>query len=214
MEDHQNQFKKGTTTVGITCKDCVVIGADRRASMGYLIANKNMDKVIRVTDKIMMSIAGSAADGQKLAKYLKAEMELYELSVGIPPSLTVASNLMSNIVFARAKSFIPYLIQLIIAGEDNNGEYALYSLDMGGTNIKEEEYTSTGSGSPMAFGVLEDNYKKGMPEKDGVKLVARALDAAMKRDMATGNGMTIYVINKDGTRRVEQKEIDEAIKGK
>ena len=209
----ENQFKKGTTTVGLVCKDCVVIGADKRASMGYLIANRNMDKIIRITDKIAMSIAGSAADGQKLAKYLKAEMELYEMSVGIPPSLTVASNLMSNIVFGRAKSFIPYLIQLILAGEDN-GTYCLYSLDMGGTNIREDEYTSTGSGSPIAFGVLEDSYKKGMSEKEGVKVIIRALDAAMKRDMATGDGMSVYVINKEGIRKIEQKDIDEVIKGK
>jgi proteasome beta subunit len=204
----ENQFKKGTTTVGIICNDCVVIGADKRASMGFLIANKNVDKIIPITDKIAMSIAGMAADGQKLAKYLKAEMELYEMSTGIPPSLTVAANLLSNIVFSKAKSFIPYFVQLILAGKDDD-EFSLYSLDMGGTNIKEQDYTSTGSGSPIAFGVLENSYKSGMSEEEGITLIVKALDAAMKRDMASGDGMSVFVINKDGTKKITQEQINQ-----
>ena len=105
MVDMEKQ-KKGTTTLAVVCKDGVVIAADRRAAMGYLIASKTTQKVFRISKNIALTIAGSAADGQKLAEYLQAEMQLYRLSKDREPTLTVAANMMSNIVFARAKSFI------------------------------------------------------------------------------------------------------------
>src|SRR3990167_11547418 len=112
--------------------------------------------MFEVTSNIGITFAGSAADGQALAKLMKAEMKLYHLNTGVDPSLTVAASLTANVVLERAKSFIPYYVQLIMGGKDN-GEYSLYSLDMGGSIIKETKFTATGSGSPIAFGVLEDN---------------------------------------------------------
>ncbi len=202
----EQKYKKGTTTVGLVCKDGVVIAADKRATLGFLIANKDVDKIFKITDKIAMTIAGSAADGQVLAKFLKAEMDLYRLNTRIEPSLTVAANLMSNIVFERAKSFIPYFIQLILAGEDGK-EFAVYSLDMGGSSIKERQYTSTGSGSPMAFGVLEDNYKEGISTEEGTKLAMKALSAAIKRDVFTGEGIDIVVIDKKGFKKIKRETL-------
>src|SRR3989344_5998928 len=161
MTDVQEGHKKGTTTCGIVCKDSVVLAADKRATLGFLIANKDVDKIFEVTSNIGITFAGSAADGQALAKLMKAEMKLYHLNTGVDPSLTVAASLTANVVLERAKSFIPYYVQLIMGGKDN-GEYSLYSLDMGGSIIKETKFTATGSGSPMAFGVLEDNFKENM----------------------------------------------------
>ncbi|MEK6923306.1 MAG: archaeal proteasome endopeptidase complex subunit beta [Nanoarchaeota archaeon] len=206
MTDIQEGHKKGTTTCGIVCKDSVVLAADKRATLGFLIANKDVDKIFEVTSNIGITFAGSAADGQALAKLMKAEMKLYHLNTGVDPSLTVAASLTANVVLERAKSFIPYYVQLIMGGKDN-GEYSLYSLDMGGSIIKETKFTATGSGSPMAFGVLEDNFKENMTTEEGVKLAFKAINSAIKRDIFTGEGVNIIVIDKNGYRKVSPEQV-------
>jgi len=210
----EENYKKGTTTVGVVCKDGVVMAADKRASMGYLIANKEVDKIFKITDKIALTMAGIAADGQKLAQFLRAEMELYKMNTGIEPSLTVASNLMSNILFGRAKSFLPYIVQLILGGEDEKGQFALYTLDPSGSNLKETKFNATGSGSPMAFGVLEDGYQEGIGIEEGIELAIRAMASALKRDMASGENVDVVVIDKKGFRKISKEKIAELLKVK
>ena len=200
----ENQQRKGTTTVGIVCKDAVIMAADKRATMGYLISNKNVEKIFKISDNIGLTIAGYASDGQMLAKLLRAEMDLYRYNTSVEPSLTVAANLLATIVFERAKSYIPYIVQLIIGGIDENNEYALYTIDMGGSIIKENLYYSTGSGSPMAFGVLEDSFKEGMTTEQGVDLATRAMISALKRDAGTGEGVEVVIIDKKGYRKAEK----------
>ena len=84
----------------------------------------------------------------------------------------------------------------------------MFSLDAAGGAI-EDIYTTTGSGSPYVFGVLEDNYKEGMSEDDAVNLAIRAITAAIKRDSASGNGMDVVVITKKGYRELSSDEIEE-----
>ncbi|MBS3064282.1 MAG: archaeal proteasome endopeptidase complex subunit beta [DPANN group archaeon] len=206
MTDVQEGHKKGTTTVGIVCKDAVILAADKRATLGFLIANKDVDKIFEVTSNIGMTFAGSAADGQALAKLMKAEMRLYNLNTGLAPSLTVAASLTANVVLERAKSFIPYYVQLIMGGKDTNS-FSLYSLDMGGSIIQEKKFTATGSGSPMAFGVLEDGYKDNMSSEEGVQLAFKAINSAIKRDIFTGEGVNVIVIDKNGYRKVNPEQV-------
>lgn len=212
--ENAEQVKKGTTTVCVACKDAVVLAADKRATMGYLISNKEVEKIFRITDRIALTIAGAVGDGFQLARLLKAEMDVYRLNTGIEPSLTVASSLLGNIVYAQGKSFMPYIVQLILGGEDDNNEYAIYNMDMLGGNIREKQYTTTGSGSPIAFGVLEDNYKPGLTEEDAVELAIRAVSTAIKRDCATGEGVDVVVINKKGFRKLEKEKVAGIIKAK
>jgi proteasome beta subunit len=210
----ENQQRKGTTTVGIVCKDAVVMAADKRATMGYLIANKNVEKIFKITDNIALTIAGFASDGQVLARLLRAEMDLYRYNTGVEPSLTAASNLLATIVFERAKSYMPYVVQLIMGGIDENNEYALYTIDMGGSIIKEDMYYSTGSGSPMAFGVLEDSYKENMTTEQGAELAIKALASALKRDAGTGEGVEVIIIDKKGYRKLEKEKVNAVLKPK
>jgi proteasome beta subunit len=121
---------------------------------------------------------------------------------------------MQNILFSQGKSYIPYLVQLILAGVDDKGGFVIYTLDPLGSNIKEEKYYTTGSGSPMAFGVLEDNYREGLGEEDGIKLAIRAITAAIKRDMGSGEGIDVIVISKKGFRRLEKITAETVVKTK
>jgi proteasome beta subunit len=212
MGSIEKEQKKGTTTLALVCKDGVVIASDRRAAMGYLIASKTTQKIFKISNHVAMTIAGSAADGQKLAEYLKAEMQLYRLGRDKEPTLTVAANMLSNIVFSRAKSFIPYYVQLILAGQEEDGSFAVYNLDMGGSTSKEADYTATGSGSPMAFGVLEDDYTPNLSSQQGMDLARRALMAAIKRDLASGDGIQIAIVDGKGYREVKTEDLVYATK--
>lgn len=206
------EVKKGTTTIGIVCKDGIVLAADKRASMGYLVAHKVTKKILKITDRIAMTVAGYVGDSQMLARYLRAEMQLYELTKGKKPSVKACSTLLAHILFANRMSFLPYYVQLLLAGYDESG-FHLYSLDPDGGAI-EDKYVSTGSGSVIAYGVLEDRYKEDMDLKEGIKVAIRALNAALKRDLATGDGISLFTITKSGIKEYKKEEIEKLMKEK
>lgn len=186
MDDKQY---KGTTTVGIICDKGIVLATERRATMGNLIASRDAQKIYRITDNIAMTIAGSVGDGQRLARMLEVEAKLFELRRHGPMSINALSMLLSNILWEVRV----FYIQVLVGGCEKTGP-KLYSLDPAGGRIEEVKFSSTGSGSPLAYGVLEDRYKPDMTVEQGVELAAKALESAMKRDSASGNGMQFCVI--------------------
>jgi len=187
MDDKQY---KGTTTVGIICNNGLVLATERRATMGNLIASRDAQKIYKLTDNIAMTIAGSVGDGQRLARMLQVEAKLFELRRHGPMSINALSMLLSNLLW----EYRIFYIQVLLGGVDRNNGAKLYSLDPMGGRIEEVKFSSTGSGSPLAYGVLEDRYKPDMSVEQGVELAAKALESAMKRDSASGNGMQFAVI--------------------
>lgn len=196
--DKMEVRKTGTTTLAMVCKDGVVVAADKKATMGYLIANKESDKIQSLDDHIAMTVAGVWGDAQALTRYLKAEFNLFRLSNGRKISVKSASSLVSNIL--QNNKYYPYYVQLIVAGFDDDGP-SIYTLDAIGSSEQEKRFFSTGSGSPMALGVLEDSYKEGMTAEEGSKLAYRAIKAAIGRDIASGgNAIDVGIITKDGIK--------------
>lgn len=196
-------YKKGTTTVGIVCKDAVVLAADRRASLGHLNMHE-ADKVFKVTDFIAITTAGVVSDNQVLLKYLKAEMELYKLDKAKEPSVDVAANLLASIAYGGRQSFFPYIIQILLGGKTESGAFKLYSVFMDGSAII-DRYTVTGSGSELALSILDEGYKKDMSTDEAVKLAVKALQSAIKRDIFSGNGIDVAIIDLKGFRKVSEK---------
>jgi len=199
------ESKKGTTTLGLVFKDGIVAAAEHRATMGTLIAHKVAKKIFKIDEHMLLTTAGLVGDAQLLARFLRVEAELYKLEREETMPVKGAATLMANILNQR--KFYPYYVQLIIAGVDNTGPH-IFSLDAAGGAI-EDIYTTTGSGSPYVFGVLEDHYRKDMTEEEAIDLAIRAMTAAMKRDAASGNGMDIVVITKKGYRELSDEEIEE-----
>jgi proteasome beta subunit len=204
----QDLKKTGTTTVGLVCKDAVVIGTEHRATMGTLIAHKDTQKLFRIQNHMALTTAGLVGDAQVLARYLDAEAKLYEMKRDQAIPVKSASTLMANILNGR--KFYPYYVQLIIGGWDRDGGH-VFSLDAAGGSIP-DKWTTTGSGSPYVFGVLEDHYKDGLGWSDGLDLGIRGLNAATRRDSASGNGMDLAVIGPKGYVSVEREEIDKRLK--
>lgn len=202
MSEEEKKFLKGTTTVGITFAGGVVLAADKRATMETFIAAKEVDKIHVIGDKLAMTLAGSVGDAQSLVRMMRAEIELYKYSKGSEITVAGAATLLSNVL--QGNKYYPYLVQLIIGGYDEKPK--LFDLDpLGG--LLPERYVSTGSGSITAYGLLDENFKDGMNESEAVRLAAKAVAAAMKRDNATGEGIDVVVITKNGTKRIPKNEV-------
>ena len=201
------EVKKGTTTIGMVCKEGVVMATEMRATMGTLIAHRTTQKLFKIDDNIGLTVAGVVGDAQTLARYITAEVELYKLKRGQPMTVKSAATLTSNIL--AGSRFYPYWVGLILGGIDRDGGH-VYALDMVGGAIP-DDYVTTGSGSPFVYGVLEDHYVKDMTVSDGMDLAIRSLHAAMKRDAASGDGYSVVSITKEGFVQLDDKDIQKRL---
>lgn len=199
-----NKEYKGTTTIGLVCKEGVVLATEKRATMGHFIASKDAKKVYQIDDLVAMTTAGSVGDAQRLVKWMQVESKLYKMRREEPMTVKGIVSLLANIL--SGNRYYPYFVQLLVGGVDKNGPN-IYSLDAVGGIIEEKKAVSTGSGSPMAYGVLEDRYVDNMPIDEGVELAVRALHNAMKRDSASGDGINVVKITKDNYIQMEESEI-------
>ncbi|MFP4523661.1 MAG: proteasome subunit beta [Candidatus Woesearchaeota archaeon] len=204
----ENTLKTGTTTVGLRCKDCVVMAADMRATAGYLIANKNIEKVFALTDNIAITIAGSVSAIQVITKYLRSEIKLRMLRSGREFLVKEVASLLRNWVYSMIRhSGGMDVSHFLIGGSDREGVW-LYDLFPDGSLTLLEDYATSGSGSSYVYGVLESNYKPDLSEQDGVDLAIKSIDAALQRDIASGNGLNVYVVDKNGARKVATKRVN------
>ncbi len=191
LEKHAKKIISKTTTVGLRLKEYVVLAADRRASAGYYIAHKRTRKIVKITDYMAMTTSGLVADAQFLADVLREELEYYEITLKRRPSVEAAANLLAAIIYSAR--LYPYIVQLLLGGYDTAPR--LFNIDWLGT-VNSEKYAATGSGSPVAIGVIESEYDENMDLDSAVNLAVRAVKAAMERDVATGNGIDVVIIGK------------------
>ncbi len=210
MQQQQEKLSTGTTTLGIVYKDGVLLASESKSTMGWLVASKTSQKIYAVDDKIAITTAGGAGDTQALIRMMKAEISLYKLTRNSDFTVKAAATLLSNIL--SNNRYYPYMAMLVIGGVDKTGGH-VYSIDAVGGLEEEEKFTSTGSGSPMAFGVLEDGYKDNMPREEAVRLAVRAIRSARERDvMSGGRDIVVLTIDKNGMEYVPQEKVKELAK--
>ncbi len=197
-------MKTGTTTLAIACEDGVVLATEKRATMGHLIGHKNTQKLFEVDRHLALTTAGLVGDAQMLARNLQAQASLYRLKRDQALPVRGAATMIGNLL--NHSKFMPYYVQLIVGGYDQRGG-SIYSIDSAGGAIP-ETWTCTGSGSPFVYGVFEDRFEEGAKVKDAVDLAIRGLNASMRRDSASGNGMDVAVVDQNGFRRLDEKEIE------
>lgn len=206
------KIKKGTTTVGLVCKDGIILAADRRATAGTLIVDKKAQKVNKITDNVAVTIAGAVADAQLLIKLLRAETRLKAIRTERDPTVKEIANLLGGLLYSsiRRFSYIPSITHFLLAGYDHRGLH-LFDLFPDGSITLIEDYSSSGSGSVIAYGVLETQYRKDMTVEEGVKLAVRSINAALQRDSATGNGIDVVKVTERGVEQVLAEEIETKI---
>ncbi|MEM3412092.1 MAG: proteasome subunit beta [archaeon] len=193
----ETKLKSGTCVVGIVCSDGVVLAADRQASMGDLVAVKDTKKITPLNNYIAIGTAGSVADIQVVERIMKAEISLFEIERNKRMPIESAATLLSNILYSAGGMWVG----LLLAGYDEKPW--LFDID-GRGGIESQKYCAVGSGSPVAYGVLEDRFEENLKTDDGVKIAIKAVKAATERDVyCGGTGIDVAVITKDGIKLIE-----------
>ena len=188
-------FKTGTTTVGLVVKDAVILGTDKRASMGYFVASKTAEKLHMIQEHLYMTIAGGVADAQYLIDVLRAETSLYQLKREKPIKVKSAGKLLANILYQN--KMYPFQVGLILGGVTEEEGPTLLDIGAYGS-ILPEKFCAVGSGQNFSYGVLEAKYKDNLTIKEGKQILIKAISSSIIRDMASGNGIDVAIIKKEG----------------
>jgi len=200
----EEKILHGTTTVGIKAKDGIVLCADMRASAGYFIANNNTMKIQKIDDHAGLTLAGGVADAQNIVDILRYHSNLHRVEKQGPIAIHSLARLCS-LIFHQNRGY-PFMADILVGGYDSNGP-ALFNIDMFGS-IEEKNYVTTGSGSPVAYGTLEEEYHPDLTIEEAKKVALKAVKAAIVRNIGTGDGINIAIMDKDGFRLLtdEQKK--------
>ena len=192
----EEKILRGTTTVGIKAKDGVVLCADMRASAGYFIANNNTMKIQKIDEHAGMTMAGGVADAQNITDILRYHANLHRIEKQEPIPIKSLTRL-TSLIFHQNRGY-PFIADILVGGYDNAGP-ALFNIDMFGS-VEEKTYVTTGSGSPVAYGLLEEEYRDDLTVEEAKVIALRAVKAAITRNIGTGDGINVSIIDKDGFR--------------
>jgi proteasome beta subunit len=198
-----DQIKKGTTTCALTCTDGVALAADTRASAGFFIADRHVMKIQKVDKHLGMTIAGGVADAQNLVDIMRYNANIYRLTNRELMPVKSAARLCSNVLFNQR--FYPYYVQIILAGYDNKVGGQIYNIDLFGS-MTSEKFISTGSGSPVAYGYLESEFKDNLSVNESYRIAIQAIAAAIRRNAGTGDNINAVIIDKDGYRELSKEK--------
>jgi len=198
----EEKILHGTTTVGIKAKDGVVLCADMRASAGYFIANNNTMKIQQIDDHAGMTMAGGVADAQNITDILRYHANLHRIQKNEPISIKSLTRL-TSLIFHQNRGY-PFMADILVGGYDKQGP-ALFNIDMFGS-VEDKTYVTTGSGSPVAYGLLEEEYRDDLNVEDAKVIALRAVKAAIIRNIGTGDGINVSIIDKDGFRLLSKEQ--------
>jgi proteasome beta subunit len=204
--DEENVTKTGTTIVGITAEDGVVMASDMRASLaGRVVSNKDVQKVEEIQPNAALSMSGSVGGAQSFIRSLRAEANLYEARRGEYMSINALATMGSNLL--RGGPF--FRVVPILGGVDDDGGH-VFSLDPSGSSLS-DKYTAQGSGMPYALGILEQEFSDDLTMDEAVQVGAQAIDSASERDTASGNGIHVTKITEEAVEIVGHKDIDDVL---
>ncbi len=198
----EEKILHGTTTVGIKAKDGVVLCADMRASAGYFIANNNTMKIQKIDEHAAMTMAGGVADAQNITDILRYHANLHRIQKQEPIPIKSLTRL-TSLIFHQNRGY-PFIADILVGGYDNAGP-ALFNIDMFGS-VEEKTYVTTGSGSPVAYGLLEEEYRDDLTVEEAKAIALRAVKAAITRNIGTGDGINVSIIDKDGFRLLTKEQ--------
>lgn len=198
----KNLMKTGTSLVGIVCRDGIVMAGDRKATAGgQIVMNKNAQKVIQINEYLVASGTGMSSDIDFLQKLIQAELRLKELKERKRASVKEAANLIATISYRniRQPSMIPFVAGIMLGGLNENNTFELFSIEPAGSVMKVDDFDANfSSGMPYILGLLERQYKKGISVKEGEELAIEAIKASSERDTASGFGVDVFTITKEG----------------
>ncbi len=198
----EEKILRGTTTIGLKTKDGVVLCADMRASAGYFIANNNTMKIQKIDDHAGMTMAGGVADAQNITDILRYHANIHRIQKQEPIPIKSLTRL-TSLIFHQNRGY-PFIADILVGGYDNDGP-ALFNIDMFGS-VEEKIYVATGSGSPVAYGLLEEEFREELTVEEAKLIAIRAVKAAIIRNIGTGDGINVSIIDKNGFRLLTKEQ--------
>ena len=214
MEDEikKNVLKTGTSLVGIVCKDCIVMAGDRKTTLGgQIVASKNTLKVVAITDYVLVSGTGTSSDIDILRKIAGAQLRLKQLKDRRRPTIKEAANLIATIAYnnIRQPSMIPFMAGTMVGGFNEDGAVELYSVGPDGSIKFVEDYDANfSSGMPYILGFLERQWKPNLSIKEGIELAVESIKSSSERDTASGYGVDVFTITKEGIKQVSKQKAE------
>ncbi|WP_435970987.1 proteasome subunit beta [Streptomyces sp. Qhu_M48] len=209
------QAPHGTTIVAATFPGGVVLAGDRRATMGNMIAQRDIEKVFPADEFSAVGIAGTAGLAVEMVKLFQLELEHFEKVEGVTLSLEGKANRLSTMIRGNLGMAMQGLAVVpLFAGWDEAKEKGrIFSYDVTGGRSEEHGYAATGSGSIFARGSMKKLYRADLSEQEATTLVVQALYDAADDDSATGGPdmarrifPIITVITEEGYRRLTEAE--------
>ena len=197
----EEKILHGTTTVAIKVKDGVVLCADMRASAGYFIANNNTMKIQKIEQHAGLTLAGGVADAQNIVDVLRYHANVHRIQSQEPIPIRSLARL-TSLMFHQNRGY-PFIADILVGGYDNQGPQ-LFNIDMFGS-VEEKNYVTTGSGSPVAYGLLEEEYKDNLTLDEAKSIALRAVKAAITRNIGTGDGINVALIDKNGFQLLDSE---------
>lgn len=197
------------TVVGLKSDGGIALASDSRATAEYLVRSKKVRKIFEIQDNIGAAVSGSAGDAQKLVDTMTSESNLYRIRREKPIPPKSLARLTANIF--HSQRMFPYIVSLILAGVGEEGA-KLYFLDPAGGQLEEEKFASAGTGSSVAYGVLEQNYEGGLGDQDALRLAAQSIQQAIERDAATGDSVVVAKVNEEGFQEIPEDKVENFLK--
>ncbi len=212
----KNILSAGTSLVGIVCKEGIVMAGDRKTTAGgQIVMSKNTQKVCPINNYLVISGTGTASDIEVAKKLIRAQLKLKELRDKKRATVKEAANLIaaSNYKNIRQPTMIPFMAGLMVGGLNEDGTTELYSVEPAGSTMKIEDFDANfSSGMPYILGFLERTYKKNLTIKEGTNLAIEAIKSSSERDTASGHGIDVFEITKDGIRHTIKQTVESLYK--
>ncbi len=184
----------GATAVGIRVKEGVVLASEKRVAYGGFVMSKAGKKVFIIKDRYGMALTGLFADAETLLRVMKVQLHQFEIENGRALNVKSAARLLSVILYQY--KYMPFLSEIIFGGVDADGSHVIVMDSLG--SLIEDDYAAIGSGAPIAIGVIESSYSKEMDLKSAEDLAVKSIRAAIKRDVASGDGIDVAIISEKG----------------
>ncbi|XP_040571293.1 proteasome subunit beta type-5-like [Lepeophtheirus salmonis] len=192
----------GTTTLGFKYQGGTILAVDSRATSGQYIGSGEVKKIIEVSDYLLATMAGGAADCTYWDRVLAMECRLYELRNHRRISVAAASKLLANMAYNYKGTGLS--MGAMIAGYDKRGP-GLYYVDSEGSRTPGNLF-SVGSGSVYAYGVLDADYREELTDEEAYELARRAIAHATYRDSASGGIVRVMHVTKEGKKIISEQD--------
>ncbi|MCH7850655.1 MAG: proteasome subunit beta [Nanoarchaeota archaeon] len=211
----KNILSTGTSLVGIVCKDGIVMASDRKVTLdGRIVSDKRFQKTTQINEYLIMSMSGTVSDAQVNHKLIAAQLKLKKLKDKKRPTVHESANFIATMKFhnIRRPSMIPAIVGNFVGGLDEDGKATLFNVTPDGAIRKIEDYDASGSGMLYIWGLLERQYKEDMTVEEGVELAIEALKSSSERDTASGCGIDVFTITKEGIKHTEKQILEPVYK--